>query len=101
MNGDRVDTFTPGLSNAQSGPGHALGTPCLVAFADRTGLHDGLDLLREAREEVPARLSRRRSRVRCPDAAGGTAANVSLAALLVGITQALQWFDPERSGLGV
>jgi hypothetical protein len=101
MNGDRVDTFTPGLSNAQSGPGHAPGTPCLVASADRTGLHDGLDLLREAGEEVPARLYRRGSRVRGPAAAGGTTANVSLSGLVAEITQALELFDPERSGLGV
>jgi hypothetical protein len=127
MTSDRVDTFTPGLPNAQIGPGlgegnallrtealrqlhwqrmdwmrllatHALGTPCLVAATNRPGLHDGLDLLREAGEAVPARLYWRGSLVRSRDLAGGTTANVSLVGLLAGVTEALEWFDPEGSG---
>jgi hypothetical protein len=130
MNGDYGDTLTPARHDAHAAPGfrrdnallraealrqlhwqqwdwmrilatHAPGTPCLVAAADRAGLNDGLDLLREAGEAVPARFYRRGSLVRSPDAARGTAVSMGLAGLLAGITQALEWFDPERSGQGV
>jgi hypothetical protein len=130
MTGDRVDTLTPFRADAHAGLGfrdgnamlraealrqlhwqqrdwmrilatHAPGTPCLVAATNNVGINDGLDLLREAGEEVPARLYRRGSLVRGPAAAGGTTANVSLVGLVAGITEALEWFDPERSGQGV
>jgi hypothetical protein len=110
-----VISETPALPNAQFGPGlgegnallraealrqldwqrrdwvrilgtRAPGTPCLVPSAEHAGLHDGLDLLREAGEVVPARLYRRGSLVRSLDAAGGTAASTSLAGLLAGTT---------------
>ncbi len=130
MTGDHLDTFTPARHDAHAGPGfrqvnamlraealrqlhwqqrdwmrilatHAPGTPCLVAAADRAGLNDGLDLLRAAGEEVPARFYRRGSLVRSPDAARGTAVSMGLAGLVAGITQALEWFAPTdlvRSG---
>jgi hypothetical protein len=72
---------------------HVTGTPCLVASTDRAGLNDGLDLLRAAGEEVPARLYRRGSLVRTMDAAGSIAAGVSLVSLLADITRVLEWFD--------
>ena len=58
----------------------------LVASADRAELNDALGVLREAGEDVPARLSRR-----------GSLASVSLADLVADITRVRAWFDPEPS----
>ena len=77
---------------------HEPGTPCLVASADRAGLHNGLDLLRRAGEDVPSRFYRRGAYV--PTSAGGSATSVRVSDLLVDITQALRWFDCEPSARG-
>jgi hypothetical protein len=77
---------------------HAPGTPCLVASTDRAGLHNGLDLLRQAGEDVPSRFYRREAYVQTT--AGGTAMSVRVSDLLVDITQALRWFDSEPSAQG-
>lgn len=77
---------------------HAPGTPCLVASTDRAGLYNGLDLLRRAGEDVPSRFYRRGAYV--PTTAGGTATSVRVSDLLVDITQALRWFDPEPGAQG-
>jgi hypothetical protein len=74
---------------------HAPGTPCLIPSAARAGLNVGLDLLREAGEDVPSLLYRRGSLVRLSDAGRGTATSVSVAGLLSAITQALAWCDAE------
>jgi hypothetical protein len=75
---------------------HAPGTPVLIASADPAGFTDGLDLLREAGEDVPSWLSHRGSLVRTTEVASDTT-RVSLTDLLADITQALAWFDPEPS----
>jgi hypothetical protein len=74
---------------------HAPGTPCLIPSAGRAGLTDGLDLLREAGEDVPARLYQRGSLVRTANAASGPAASVSLVSLLANVNRVLEWCDPE------
>jgi hypothetical protein len=78
---------------------HAPGTPCLIAADNRAGLNNGLDLLREAGENVPPRLYQRGSLVRTTNAAEGAMGSVSLASLLADITRVLAWFDPEPSAL--
>ena len=74
---------------------HAPGTPCLIGATERAGIHDGLDLLRVAGEDVPARLYRRGSLVRTTDAASGVPVGVSLASLLADLDRVLERFDPE------
>jgi hypothetical protein len=69
------------------------GTPCLVVASEWAKLHDSLDLLRTAGEEVPSWLYRRGSLVRTTNAAGGIAAGVSLVSLLADITRVLARFD--------
>jgi hypothetical protein len=71
--------------------------PGLIAVAARAGFTDGLDLLREAGEDVPSWLSRRGSPVRITDGTSGATARVGLTKLLADLTQALAWFDPEPS----
>jgi hypothetical protein len=124
MDGARFDSLTVALHDARSGPGfredsvvpraevlrrlrwqqrdcerylatHPPGTTWLIAPAERAGLNDTLDLLREAGEYVPARFYRRESLARTTAVASGTAASASLADLLADITQVLAWFDPE------
>ena len=73
---------------------HLPGTPCLIASTERAGLHDGLDLLREAGEDVPPRLYHRGSLVRTTDAARGVAAGMSVAGLVADIDRVLERFDP-------
>ena len=105
MHADRVDTRTSARPDSHGDPGsrtvnaavvrqlrwqqrewahilatHAPGTPDLVASADRAELNDALDVLREAGEDVPARLSRR-----------GSLASVSQADLVADITRVLAW----------
>ncbi|MCD6032224.1 MAG: hypothetical protein K0S78_4406 [Thermomicrobiales bacterium] len=74
---------------------HAPGTPCLIGATERAGIHDALDLLRAAGEDVPARLYHRGSLVRTTDAASGVPAEVRLAGLLVDLDRVLAWLDPE------
>jgi hypothetical protein len=74
---------------------HAPGTPCLITATERAGIHDGLDLLRAAGEDVPSRLYRRESLVRTTDAASGVPAGVRLTGLLADLDRVLAWFDPE------
>ena len=74
---------------------HAPGTPCLIASTERAGLHDGLDLLRAAGDDVPSRLYHRGSLVRTTDAARGVPAGVSLAGLLADLDRVLARFDPD------
>jgi hypothetical protein len=74
---------------------HTPGTPCLIASTERAGLHDGLDLLRAAGEDVPSRLYHHGSLVRTTDAARGVPAGVSLAGLLADLDRVLERFDPE------
>jgi hypothetical protein len=129
MDGTRFDSLTIARPDARSGPGfrkdtvvpraealrrlhwqqrkwarilatHGLGTPCLVAPAERARLNDTLDLLQEAGEHVPARFYRRESLARAMEEASGTTASVSLAELLADITQVLAWFDPEPIAFG-
>ncbi len=75
---------------------HAPGTLPLIAFADPTGFTQGLDLLREAGEDVPSWLYRRGARERATEGASGTT-RVSLARLVADLTQVLAWFDPQPS----
>jgi hypothetical protein len=79
---------------------HIPGSPCLVAASQWAGLTDGLDLLRQAGEDVPSRLYRRGSLQRITDAAGGTTMGVSVAGLLAAITQVLAWFDSAPGPIG-
>ena len=79
---------------------HTAGTPCLVAASQWAGLTDGLDLLRQAGEDVPSWLYRRGSLQRITDAAGGTTMGVSVAGLLAAITQVLAWFDSAPGPIG-
>jgi hypothetical protein len=79
---------------------HTTGTPCLVVASERAKLHDSLDLLRTAGEDVPLWLYRRGSLVRTTNAASGIAAGVSLVSLLADITQVLAWFDAAPRPLG-
>jgi hypothetical protein len=79
---------------------HTTGTPCLVAASERANLHDSLDLLRQAREDVPSWLYGRGSLVRTTDAAGGIVAEVILVSLLADITRVLAWFDSAPRLLG-
>ena len=79
---------------------HTTGTPCLVVASERAKLHDSLDLLRTAGEDVPLWLYRRGSLVWTTNTAGGIAAGVSLVSLLADITRVLAWFDPESLALG-
>ena len=72
---------------------HAPGTPPLIASAAPAGFTDGLDLLREAGEDVPSWLYRRGALVETR----GAIASVRLTVLLADLTQALAWFDPEPS----
>jgi hypothetical protein len=79
---------------------HTTGTPCLVVASERAKLHDSLDLLRTAGEDVPSWLYQRGSLVRTTNAAGGIAAGVSLVSLLADITRVLAWFDAAPRPLG-
>jgi hypothetical protein len=74
---------------------HEPGTPCLVASAERAGL----DVLREAGEDVPSRFYRRRSLARHCDATRGTAARVCLVSLMADVNRVLAWVDPEGAGV--
>ena len=76
---------------------HVLGTPCLIDPDQRAALSNGLDLLREAGEDVPPRFYQRGSRARTMNVAGGATGTVRLAGLLADITRVLAWFDPEPS----
>ena len=72
---------------------HTTGTPCLVAASERAKLHDSLDLLQRAGEDVPSWLYRTEPLVRTTDATAGVSAKVSLVGLLADITRVLAWFD--------
>jgi hypothetical protein len=63
---------------------HAPGTPCLIASADRARITGGLDLLREAGEDIPSWLYQR-----------GSLVSVSLTDLMADLTRVLARFDPE------
>jgi hypothetical protein len=79
---------------------HAPDTTFLIASADRTGLNNVLDLLREAGEDVPPRFYQRGSLILTTNSARGTTGSVRLASLLADIARVLAWFDPEPSALG-
>jgi hypothetical protein len=79
---------------------HTTGTPCLVVASERAKLHDSLDLLQRAGEDVPPWLYRQGSLVWSMNAASGITAGVSLVNLLADITRVLAWFDAAPSPLG-
>ena len=72
---------------------HPPGTPCVVPLAERITLHDSLDLLRQAGEDIPERLYHRGSLIRGTDAAGNATVGVSLASLLTHVSRVLEWVD--------
>ena len=74
---------------------HATGTPGLVVASERAKIHDSLDLLQRAREDVLSWFCRRGALVWTTNAAGGIAAGVSLVSLLADLTRVLAWFDAE------
>ena len=78
---------------------HSPGTPCLVVPAARAGLTDGLDMRRQAGEDVPSWVDQGGSLVWTRDAASSTA-RVPLADLLADITRVLAGFDSAPSALG-
>ena len=75
---------------------HAPGTLPLADFVAPRGFTDGLDLLREAGEDVPSWLYRRGARERTTEGTSGTTC-VSLTDLLTDLTKVLPWLDPEPS----
>jgi hypothetical protein len=70
----------------------------LIAVAARAGFADGLDLLREAGEDVPSWLYRRGSPVRITDVMRGATPSARLTALLADLTQALAWAERPPPG---
>jgi hypothetical protein len=79
---------------------HTAGTPCLVPASQWAGLTDGIDLRRQAGEDVPSWLYRRGSLQHISDAAGGTTMGVSVARLLPAITRVLAWGDSAPGPIG-
>jgi hypothetical protein len=72
---------------------HAPSTLPLIAFADPAGFTVGLDLLREAGDDVPSWLYRLGARERTTEGVSGTT-RVSLTELLADLTKALALLDP-------
>src|SRR5687768_17406250 len=72
---------------------HAPSTLPLIAFADPAGFTVGLDLLREAGEDIPSWLYRLGARERTTEGVSGTT-RMSLTELLADLTKALALLDP-------